>query len=400
MTATVQDVERYDVAIIGGGPAGAATALSLRSHAPHLSIALIEQSNYDKLRIGETLPPSAQSLLERLGVWQVFLNDGYVPAYGTCATWGSDRPHENEFIYHPAQRGWHLDRRRFDAMLTGEAAGRGVSIFRNSKCARSHAIHGNGYRLNVQRESGEFSIDAQFVVDATGRKAVFAAQQQAQKTVIDQLLGVFVFFEFNRDPLVDTYTLVEACEDGWWYSALLPDARLAVGFMSDADIIKVRRLNSSNEWLALLGNARLTKERAKNARITGPPKSYPASSQRLERFSGDNWLAAGDAASTFDPLSSAGIVKGLRSGVLASYAIGDYFKGDQSGLLKYDAILKREFENYLATRIAFYRKEMRWLDSVFWRRRHCQITNETKKTHRSMRVPHSTTVEPSSSVAV
>jgi flavin-dependent dehydrogenase len=42
---------------------------------------------------------------------------------------------------------------------------------------------------------------------------------------------------------------------------------------------------------------------------------------------GDSWLAVGDAASTFDPLSSQGIVKVLRSGVCASYAIADPLTG-------------------------------------------------------------------------
>jgi flavin-dependent dehydrogenase len=84
----------------------------------------------------------------------------------------------------------------------------------------------------------------------------------------------------------------------------------------------------------------------------------------------------GDAATTFDPLSSVGIMKGLRSGVLASYAIGDFFKGNTSGLEKYEALLKREFENYLATRAEYYRREKRWANSVFWQRRHERIPAE------------------------
>jgi hypothetical protein len=63
---------RHDVIIVGGDPAGAATALSLRSHAPDLSVAMIEQTNYHAMRIGETLPPLVQPLLERIGVWQAF----------------------------------------------------------------------------------------------------------------------------------------------------------------------------------------------------------------------------------------------------------------------------------------------------------------------------------------
>ncbi len=331
----------YDVVILGGGPAGTATALALRAHAPNLSLALIEQTNYDKLRVGETLPPAAQSLLERIGVWQKFLDESHLPAYGTCAAWGSDRLHENEFIYQTAQRGWHLDRRRFDEMLAREAAARGVEIWRNSKLIGSSAKPEGGHRLIIQKEKArKVFVDATFVVDGTGRQSLFAAQQGTGKVLVDRLLGVFGFFEFDREnQFAESYTLVESCEAGWWYSALLPDGKLAVAFMSDSDIIKARRVIASTGWLDLLAATRHTHARVRNARLVNFPVTNSASSQRLERFAGDGWLAVGDAASTFDPLSAAGITKGMRSGVMAAYAIGDYFKENQAGLLKYEAIL-------------------------------------------------------------
>lgn len=364
----------FDVAIVGGGPAGAATAVSLRSHAPDLSVALIEQTNYRAMRIGETLPPAVQPLLERIGVWQTFLAEDHLPAYGTCAAWGSDALHENEFFFHPAQRGWHLDRRRFDAMLAREAAKRGVAVHSDSKFLDSQPGGSKTFQLAFNYKGGERKlIDAAFVVDATGRQAVFAAQQNVARSFEDRLLAVFVFFQFDpANPFTETYTLVEACEEGWWYSALLPDGKLAVAFMSDSDIIKSRRLIAFKAWLDLLGTTKHTRERVRNAQPIGAPVTYPASSHRLAQVAGNGWLAVGDAASTFDPLSSVGIVKGLRSGVLASYAIGDFFKGNTSGLEKYEALLKREFESYLATRAEYYRREMRWANSVFWQRRHEQ----------------------------
>ena len=91
-------------------------------------------------------------------------------------------------------------------------------------------------------------------------------------------------------------------------------------------------------------------------------------------MTGEAWLAVGDAATTFDPLSSLGILKGLRSGILASYAIGDYFNGSPSSLEKYEAILAREFEEYLTTRSDYYRREQRWENLPFWRRRYGYIT--------------------------
>src|SRR3954468_22045146 len=117
-----------DVAIVGGGPGGAATALSLRAPAPALSVPLIEASNYQAARIGETLPPPVQSLLAHLGVWEEFQAQGHRAVYGTSAAWGGAAPLDNDFIYQPAQTGWHLDRTAFDAMLANAAQGHGATL--------------------------------------------------------------------------------------------------------------------------------------------------------------------------------------------------------------------------------------------------------------------------------
>jgi glycine/D-amino acid oxidase-like deaminating enzyme len=57
----------FDLIILGGGPAGTATALSLQQHIPSLSIVVVERSGYDRAWIGETLNPWAQLLLRQLG---------------------------------------------------------------------------------------------------------------------------------------------------------------------------------------------------------------------------------------------------------------------------------------------------------------------------------------------
>src|SRR5215207_9256946 len=139
----------HDVVILGGGPAGAA---------PSLSVALVEQSSYDAPRVGETLPPTVQSVLEQLGVWETFVGQGHVAAYGTCSAWGSDELFDNEFIYHPAGRGWHLDRRRFDRMLAREAAESGVTNYSGYKFTGSGQNGRGGWLLNVKAEQGSEAV--------------------------------------------------------------------------------------------------------------------------------------------------------------------------------------------------------------------------------------------------
>jgi 2-polyprenyl-6-methoxyphenol hydroxylase-like FAD-dependent oxidoreductase len=233
-----------------------------------------------------------------------------------------------------------------------------------------------GWLLNIRDEQGsELLVEASFVIDATGRRAAFATQRGVRKVLLDRLLGVSVTFGARAaEPLGDTYTLVEAWEEGWWYSALLPGGHSVVFCMSDADIVKRRGLNSADAWHGLLEQTRHTKERVFSAKPLGAPSVHAAHTQRLEHVTKDRWLATGDAATTFDPLSSQGVSKSLRSGILASYAVADYFKGTATGLEKYEALTAREFEDYLSIRADFYGQERRWEHSPFWSRRHGSIT--------------------------
>src|ERR1044072_6535090 len=95
----------FDVAIIGGGPGGSATAISLRAHAPSLSVVLIAASHYAGVRVGQSLPPPARSILDHLKVWDEFCRLSPREVFGTSAIWGRTVPAHNDFFYMPANIG-------------------------------------------------------------------------------------------------------------------------------------------------------------------------------------------------------------------------------------------------------------------------------------------------------
>ena len=104
---------------IGGGPAGSATALTLARAGR--TVAVVERTRYDNVRIGETLPPRASPLLATLGLPTQLQHDGHVSAPGIVTAWGNAEPRCNDFIVNPYGNGWHLDRPRFDHMLAAHA---------------------------------------------------------------------------------------------------------------------------------------------------------------------------------------------------------------------------------------------------------------------------------------
>jgi flavin-dependent dehydrogenase len=369
VTVQIKTMTRFDVAIVGGGPGGSATAISLLNHAPSLSVVVIESSRYEDNRVGETLPPPARAMLEHLRVWEAFKSQRHDEAHGTSAAWGSSEARDNDFFFMPSNVGWHLNRAAFDRMLANEAQRRGAKLILDTR-VRDALRTSEGWRLQL---SNKHTIAARFVVDASG-SAALARRAGARFVEADCLVGIAGFFDQCNG---DSRTLVEAFEHGWWYTAGLPDSRRIAICMTDADVARRLRMHETKEWSRLLATMPHVGAIVGECEVAKTLIVRSASSRRLDPVTGDNWLAVGDSASRFDPLSSQGIVKALRSGVFASYAICDLLRdGDRKGLKKYSRYVFEEFASYIRTRRKYYQEEQRWPASEFWRRRQGSVPQE------------------------
>jgi flavin-dependent dehydrogenase len=118
-----------------------------------------------------------------------------------------------------------------------------------------------------------------------------------------------------------------------------------------------------------LDRTRHLRELLRGAALHSDVAVRAAASHCLDRAAGDGWIAVGDAACAFDPLSSAGIVTGLRSGLEAAREIAGIAGTAGSAPAEYDARVQRRFAAYLDGRREQYALEARWPESAFWQRR-------------------------------
>jgi len=368
-----------DVAIIGGGPAGAAVAIALQNQGEK-RVALLEQSRQDDFRIGETVPPNIRVLLEQLGVFHRFEQDRHLRSSGNCSAWGSDELGFQDFFFYPGGHGWHLDRVRFDAALASAARERGAILMRETAVVKCDRLADGKWGLKLRTKDGcQLQVKTSFVVDASGRRSLFATWQGTNKIRTDHLMGIASVFALEKEVPQDYYTLVEAAEYGWWYAARLPDNRAIVTLMSDREVLSRYGLLQPETWTAYLKPTRYVQELIHQACSQSKLLIQPAFSQYLDRMTGDRWLAVGDAACTLDPLSSAGIYKALQSGIKAALAISRYFDGERDALAAYEAQTRHQFEVYLQDQRKYYAKETRWPNSPFWQRSRGRIVLSPSK---------------------
>lgn len=356
--------KQVDAAIIGGGPAGCATAIELARHGR--SVWLVEREQYERVRIGETLPPRARPLLASLGLPINLAREGHMPVPGILSAWGSADAHCNDFIVNPYGNGWHLDRPRFDRMLGGRACDLGVTLHERTTVTACEP-EGDGWRVGLNGDGVPATLSCRFLVDATGRRASPVKRRAGRRAVHDRLIGVAAFMPAAQ---ADRRTLIEATCEGWWYSALLPEDRQIAVHMTDADTITRGPGGLSAFLEERLRNAPLTRERFGTVSGAAHVQPFAAMTCAYERVHGDNWLLAGDAAMTWDPLSGQGICKALESGMRAGRAIDQALDGDGGGLADYAHWTRARFADYLRASARYYGAERRWPQAAFWRRRH------------------------------
>ena len=345
----------HDVAVLGGGPAGSATALELARRGR--DVVLLERTRFDAPRFGETLPPEINPLLRRLGAWDAFLACGPLESPGTISAWGSPDPDETDFVANRHGSGWHVDRNAFDAALCELAAREGVRVRIGTAVSSCRRDAADGTWTLRTVNAHDAPIRARFVVDASGRNGVRMDETDG-RIVDDSLVAVFLQFAHDDGSPTDLRTLVEAAADGWWYCAPLPNGRTVAAFFVEPDFYVEQGVGLGEQLRA----APLTCARVGSARLVGSDIVHVSSSIRT-RVTGDGWAAAGDAAASYDPLSGYGITKALQSANAVADAIAC------AELASYERDVRRAFEAYARQKRAYYAMERRWEKMPFWQSR-------------------------------
>jgi flavin-dependent dehydrogenase len=359
--------EHFTVMIVGGGPAGAASAITL-ARLGHR--ALLVDDGTGAFKIGEALAPAVRSLLRDLGVADRFLSDSHLPCYGNVSAWGSEEAHPTDFVFNPHGHGWHLDRLRFEAMLRDAARNEGAALSHGARFTA--AERGEGFwRVTLKAGGASRVVLADWLVDATGRRSAVARRMGAKRVQDDRLVAYHTRFQQAEDSHADqdARAFVESVPDGWWYTAIVPSGERVVAYLTDSDLAIRAELTSAEGFSTLLSATRHVGRLVEGRHLAAAPRGAEAGSARLDRFGGEGWVAVGDAAISFDPLSSQGILHALHSGLKAGDAIARSLAGDPHPLELYQQQLHEIYGAYRANLRTYYAAETRWRDRPFWRRR-------------------------------
>jgi flavin-dependent dehydrogenase len=361
----MDQIMRFDVLVVGGGPAGLSTSIYLRRRYGLSTLVLMKDMR--KHPVGEVLTPIVKEELACLGVWDKFRQSCCVESTGVSAWWGASERRDWDYIFDPHGSGWHLDRRAFESLLCDEARNLGVEIAdvrRICSCSRDDV---GAWRVTTDTVAGTSASHVGWVfVNATGRGSRFA-HITGSKTYFDQLVALYQYFDISRCVAQwEPRLWVETTASGWWYTAPLPHDMAVAVFLTDNDLVSADRPTFFQDQLRQAPN---TRERLSGSRLYSEIRICSARSGVISGYRQDGSLTVGDASYTTDPIRGHGLLQSLRQAGEASEAIARHLNGDTNVIACFNRAVRLRFRDYYMRLFEHYELERRWRSNAFWARR-------------------------------
>ncbi len=334
------------MAIIGGGPAGAAAAI--RAAHAGLRAVVFERGEVGRDKVcGDGLTPRAVAALEELKIDHAAAHriDGLRMIAGRQRR-ELDWPATGRFPAHGAV--W--PRRRFDAHLLEAAAAAGAEV-RHLTEALPELDGGRVVGVRATAVGGGHTevVRAGLVVLAAGAQGAAARMLGAVRDPAEPFgLAIRSYAETPRNG----ERLLEACLSlrdergtavpgyGWLFPAGDGTVNIGVGALSTMKGFNDLNLNRLVEQYASM-----VRDEWSLGPLLERPRAWRLPMSALRRH-GPGWVAVGDAAGLVNPMNGEGIDYGLETGMLAV----DLFVADPEGApAAYDAAVAERFDAFLRT---------------------------------------------------
>jgi FADH2 O2-dependent halogenase len=369
----------FDIAIVGSGFGGSLLAMIARRLGR--SVVLVERGRHPRFAIGESSTPLANLLLEELA------RRYDLPRVASLAKWGTwQKTHPNiacglkrgfTFYHHVKDQPWvgnpahtnellvaasphdeiadtHWYRPDFDHFLVYQAQKLGAEYLDETSLSRA-CISEAGVELDAERNGQQFTLRAQFVVDASGPRGFlhralnlgeapfacssragfqpapgassprFARGQDARDgrleacPTLPATQALYTHFEgvcrwdelhpSSEEPPypVDDAALHHVFDGGWIWVLRFNNGLTSAGVAAtDALADELRFSESEPAWRRLLERLPSVRQQFLAARPVLPFVHVPRLSFRSARAAGERWALLPSAAGFVDPLLSTG----------------------------------------------------------------------------------------------
>ncbi|MDR3690605.1 MAG: NAD(P)/FAD-dependent oxidoreductase [Fimbriimonas sp.] len=366
---------QYDVAIIGGGPAGTTAGTLLKKYQPDLNVVILEREKFPRDHIGESQLPAISMILHEMGAWDKIEAANFPIKIGSTNRWGKV-PELWDFEFYPSEKfeeqerpakfegqrrftAFQVDRSIYDKILLDHAAECGVEVREQTTVKE---ILKTGDRVDGLTLADGDVVTAKHYLDASGHTGILRRAMGVTCEYPSTLQNIALWdYWQNAEWAVEigvgaTKIQVMSLGYGWiWFIPLGP-TRTSIGLVVPAEYYKERGIRPEDLYMEALGQEERISGLITNATREGKFTSTKDWSFLSSRQSGENWFLIGESAGFADPILSAGMTMAHCGGREVACTILELEKGQHDS-----AWLREQFDLRQSQRVTSH---IRFAD--FW----------------------------------
>jgi len=314
--------ERYDVIVIGGGPAGATGALVMARAG--LRVLVLDRVAHPRFHIGESFLPRNRTLIEALGLADRFASLTHTVKFGAEFAMGDGQsPREFRFdsgIPCGETVAWNIERAPFDAMILAAARDAGADALENVTALDVPTLRDSD--VAVETDRGTFH--AAHLIDASGQHAFLGRHLKSRRVLDDhQKIAYFGHFKnvFRHAGQRAGSPFFAVCDEGWFWAIPIDPVRTSIGLVFDAAAAKQADSPPSQMLRWAIARCPVMRDRTRHATFPDQNGVCADFSYRCEPYAGPGYFLVGDAAMFVDPVFSTGVCLGMMSAKLAAESV-------------------------------------------------------------------------------
>lgn len=377
----------FDIAVIGGGPAGAGIASYLAKAG--ISTVVFERELFPRPHVGESLVPSSTRVFREIDFLPTMEDARFPHKLGAVWTashsdklydhdWeGMDddvRPDEYADIrFAERDQGvgqnytYHVDRGLFDQLLLQHANKLGADVYEGVNVKGVDFSDPDQVGVKYRMGRREMTTTARMVVDCSGRRTLVGNQMgwKVKDPVFDQyaLHSWFAGYDretISKDPTKGDYIYVHflPISNTWVWQIPINDEITSIGVVTQKKNFAKRKTEHEQFFWDAVGTRPDFAEALRKAERVRPFKTEGDYSYAMTRICDDRVVLLGDAARFVDPIFSTGVSIALNSARISSSDIlracetGDF---SRSAFSNFETTIRRGTKNWYDFIAVYYR---------------------------------------------
>ena len=317
----------FDALIIGGGPAGTASAAILAEHGHRVLV--LEREKFPRYHIGESMIPFTYQPMERLGLIPMMKSSGFVKKYSVVFISPSGRASQPFYFFNRYDREsvaqtWQVLRSEFDEILLNNARARGAEVIEEITVKELLREGDRVVGVRAQKKGGEIvEFRAPITLDCSGKEAFTSVRNGwRMKDPYLNKIAVWTYYKGSkREPGIDegATTVAYVPDKGWFWHIPQHNDMLSVGVVAEGKYLTRDGVREPEQiFKREVGQNAWIKDHLSVGQQVGQYFIISEYSHHARHCGSDGLLLVGDAFAFLDPVFSSGLMLALKSGTLAA----------------------------------------------------------------------------------